>query len=179
MKRDYITTYTNKRFWLPEAEVEAISIYDIARALSHICRFAGHIDYFYSVAQHCINVSLILPPEFRLEGLLHDAGEAYLSDVATPFKRMLRDYGPLEDDIWQCVSKKYGVAPEMSDAVKWADRVMLMTERDILKPNSPTWGPEYESIQRADHNQLIFGERPFREIEKLFIEKFFEYGGVE
>ena len=64
------------------------NIYSIAYSLSFINRFTGHAGA-YSVAQHSILVAQHLPEEFKLSGLLHDATEAYLSDVSSPLKRLM------------------------------------------------------------------------------------------
>ena len=45
------------------AAFEDICIEDIAHALGNICRFNGHVNEFYSVAEHCIHVSNILDNE--------------------------------------------------------------------------------------------------------------------
>jgi len=80
----WITTYTGKRFHYLDPQPEEIDIVDIAHALSLTCRFGGHCKEFYSVAEHSIRVAEIVPKEFQLLALLHDAGEAYTGDVQSP-----------------------------------------------------------------------------------------------
>ena len=77
----WLQTYTGIQFWPLDPRPEEIDIQDIAHALSLLCRFNGHCQRFYSVAEHSVHVSTILAPEFGLWGLLHDAAEAYLSDI--------------------------------------------------------------------------------------------------
>ena len=44
---------------------------NVAGALAKICRFNGQCQSFYSVAQHCSLVASLMPPQWRLYGLLH------------------------------------------------------------------------------------------------------------
>ena len=90
-------------------DVEKIKIEDIAHALSMLCRANGHFKSFYSVGQHCINCmreaeARGYSPKVQLACLLHDASEAYLSDVTRPVKAELPRYkeieAPLQDAIW-------------------------------------------------------------------------------
>ncbi len=77
----YIATSTGKHIDFVNITPDQICIEDIARGLSNECRFAGQLESFYSVAQHSVYVSQIVPPEYALEALLHDAAEAYIKDI--------------------------------------------------------------------------------------------------
>ena len=87
-----IQTYTGK--WVNPLDVDPnqVELADIAHALAMTCRFSGHCQQFYSVAEHCVRVSLQLQLQHRhnipllLLGLLHDAAEAYLPDLVAPIK---------------------------------------------------------------------------------------------
>src|SRR4051812_31750950 len=86
MPEPYIQTYSGTEFWPLSPKAADVKLIDIAHALSNKCRFAGHCREFYSVAQHSVLVSRQLPDEFKLWGLLHDAGEAYFADIPNPIK---------------------------------------------------------------------------------------------
>lgn len=79
-------TKTGKIVNLLHPTEDVIDIRDIASALSKICRFGGHVNQFYSVAQHCVLVAAMAPENIKKEALLHDAAEAYLGDVIKPLK---------------------------------------------------------------------------------------------
>src|ERR1035441_1601867 len=83
-----ITTFSGVRFWPLIPNPADIRIEDIAHALSNQCRFGGHTREFYSVAEHSVRVSQLCTPENALWGLLHDASEAYLSDVTAPITEL-------------------------------------------------------------------------------------------
>jgi len=85
----FLPTCTGRRVNILNPRPEDIDIEDIAQALSHTCRFAGHVPAFYSVAQHSLLASELLDARTALWGLLHDAAEAYLHDLTRPLKRVL------------------------------------------------------------------------------------------
>jgi uncharacterized protein len=60
-KNPYVVTVTGRVVHLLNPSVDEIDIYDIAHALSQICRYTGHTSEFYSVAQHCYYVASCVP----------------------------------------------------------------------------------------------------------------------
>ena len=105
-----IMTYTKKMFDPLRPDEALLDITDIAHALSMLCRANGHFKTFYSVAQHSINCMQEAKESgcskrIQLACLLHDASEAYLSDITRPVKAELPKYkeieSPLQDMIWE------------------------------------------------------------------------------
>lgn len=123
-----IRTYTGKYVDIFNITPDDIDIEDIAHALSHQCRFGGHIKRFYSVAEHSIKVAEMLSPEHKLAGLLHDASEAYFIDMPTPIKNALPHLAVIEDGIHKAIAAKFGFQYPFSDEVKAADKLMLEYE---------------------------------------------------
>lgn len=134
----WILTASGKRFDFADLQPEQIDIRDIAQALSNEARFNGHTSHFYSVAQHSVHVSHIVPPEDALEGLLHDATEAYMKDIPLPLKRMLPDYKRIEQRVDAVIRARFGLPAQCSASIKHADLIMLATERRDLMPADPT-----------------------------------------
>jgi len=121
-------------FNLLEPETSVILLEDIVSGLSKCCRFAGQCDWFYSVAQHSVLMSFIVPAEARLAALFHDASEAYTGDVSKPLKNALGDvFKRIETRIEAAIFDRFGLAYPMHASIKQADRVLLATEqRDLM-----------------------------------------------
>ena len=136
---NWIQTFTGRQFWPLDPSADDIDIRDIAHALAMRCRFTGHCTQFYSVAQHSRLVSHICPDKDALWGLLHDAAEAYLPDVARPIKRHLLGFQEIEDRILRCVAERFGLPWPMPESIHDADLLALATERrDVMgKPPRP------------------------------------------
>ncbi|HAL7474263.1 TPA: deoxyribonucleoside 5-monophosphate phosphatase [Escherichia coli] len=66
----FIKTFSGKHFYYDRINKDDIDINDIAVSLSNICRFAGHLSHFYSVAQHAVLCSQLVPQEFAFEALI-------------------------------------------------------------------------------------------------------------
>lgn len=129
-------------FHMHRDDPNEVDIRTIARAISRLCRFTGHLKdgiEVYSVAEHSILVSHILeqmgaPPEVQFQGLMHDASEAYLADIAAPFKGEIGNYYAVEEKVMSRIRSRY-LLPEQFDArVKKADWYALFIEaRQILE----------------------------------------------
>lgn len=137
---EYITTFLGKDFSPLAPDVNQIELEDIAHALSLTCRANGHFVRFFSVAQHCINCANEakargLSARIQLACLLHDASEAYISDITRPVKEALPEYRTIEENLQGIIYNKYLIRP-LSDhersEVKQIDDDMLLCEFDAL-----------------------------------------------
>jgi len=133
----WIQTFSGKKIYPLNPRIEDIDIADIAHALSMTCRFNGHCKEFYSVAQHSVLVSkhCYLP----FDGLMHDAAEAYLSDVPAPIKPMLNGFAEIEDKLLKLIFVKFGLEYPYSDNIKTIDRRLCISEGMALMPDISEW----------------------------------------
>ncbi len=121
-----------------------INIETIANSLSNQCRFNGHTDSFYSVAQHSCLAYDNASKEMALPALLHDSAEAYTGDIVQPVKCMFTLLDKIEHDIL-CAILQHLSVPNLiaaceSDAMKDIDMRMLATEkRDLFKLTGDDW----------------------------------------
>lgn len=152
----WFTTYTGVHFDPFDPKIDNIRIEDIAHSLAHQCRFAGHCREFYSVAQHSVIVSANVPPAWMARALLHDASEAYLSDVIRPVKHRpeMKFYRDAEAALQTMICLKFGIDPEEPDCVKDADTRALRTEMRDLTISVP---PAMEVVEPLDIRILAWG----------------------
>lgn len=136
-------------FDFKDPESSEFTIEDIAHGLSHICRFAGQCKKFYSVAEHSVHASNIVPPEFAFEALMHDAPEAFIGDVSKPLKGLLPDYRRIEKEVERAVLGRFNLTPPLSSTIKDADLRMLKAEQAQAMRNSDVW-PVVASFEQAD-----------------------------
>ncbi len=147
---DWIYTASGKKVWPLDPRPEEIDIEDIAHALARVCRFTGHCEPFYSVAEHSERVSRQAEEQARgqkldkdeirqtaLWGLLHDASEAYICDLSRPMKgsrQIGKPYSGFEAGLMQAITERFGLPWRMPLPVRYADEILLATEfRDLMR----------------------------------------------
>lgn len=165
----WIQTYTGKQFYPFRPEANKIDIIDIAHSLSNFCRYTGHSNFFYPVGLHSIYVSMIVPEKYQLWGLLHDASEAYLGDMASPIKKSFPKYIKAEERLMKVIAAKFNLVWPMPVEVLKADYVMLATEKKQLMKKAPAkWGklPKPASV--------VIEKCTPREVELSFLQRFKE-----
>jgi len=128
-----IMTFGHTMFDPLDPDPEKIHITDIAHSLSMLCRANGHFKSFYSVGQHCLNCAMEAKARgysrrVQLACLLHDAGEAYLSDVTRPVKEELPQYKQIEDPLQAAIWRKF----LGSDLTEEENRQVFAIDDDLL-----------------------------------------------
>lgn len=142
----WMQTRSGRAYHFENPRQHEITLGDIAHALSNICRYGGHANRFYSVAEHSVRVSEVVErthPEHAFAALMHDATEAYVGDVPRPLKALLGPvYAALEAKAWAAICVKFAINPFLHESVKAADNAVLLAERDVLLETPPipwTW----------------------------------------
>lgn len=174
----WIQTFSGKVFKPFAPDPFMVCIEDIAHALSNICRFNGHVEGSgYNVAQHSMKVSRIVAPELAMQGLLHDAAEAYVGDLPKPIKEWLPDYEALERGVWQAVADRFSIPREIHPDVHSADRIALATEcRDLMKPPPASWSRWLAGVTPLPQRIVPLTQK---ESEELFLGRFNELLSIE
>lgn len=166
-------TYLGKKYNLYAPDPKDIDILDIAHALAYSNRFNGHGRWFYSIAQHSIHVSDLLPTELRLQGLMHDAAEAYTGDVIRPLKS--KEYSEFEHMHLKLIYQKFGIKYPFDPQVKLTDtRILLNEARDVMGGQAFPW-----EIKGTPFPDLFIGSWDPKFAEQKFLDKFHDltHGG--
>lgn len=176
---DYIETYTGKRLVILDPQPEQIDIEDIAHSLSMQCRYTGHVRKFYSVAEHSYWVSELAErskpydAHFALWGLLHDATEAYLADIASPVKQHLSNYKEIENRLAEVIAERFRIplTKDLEDYVKFHDIQILRREAELLMPSKGLGWKANEGNPHEIPNVPICGWYP-EEAKEKFLKRF-------
>jgi hypothetical protein len=171
---NWFPTYSGEKFYPSDPELSEINIEDIAHSLSNQCRFAGHTKEFYSVAQHCLLVSHHVPEDIALEGLLHDAAEAYCQDLIRPIKHMqeMYFYRIMDQRMERKIEEKFGARVFLSNPhIKHHDNRALMTERRDLFLDSKARHYDWK-VKEEPYEDVIIPMAP-KEAKVAFLARFF------
>lgn len=156
---NYITTYTGVHFEILNPKDEDFHIEDIAHALSMMIRANGHYPEFYSVAQHCLACAeeakvRSYDQRIILACLLHDASEAYLSDLTRPVKKNILIYQQIEDQLQTRIYEHFLGTPltkpeeklvkNVDDAELYHEFLHFMDEELMKHPPLLVRNPVYE-----------------------------------
>lgn len=159
---------------LVSPDATGLPVEDVARALAYQPRWCGATKHFYSVAEHSVMVSRLVPEALAYDALWHDAIEFIQGDWPSPLKLYLgrdeinRKLAPIED----ALARRFGFRVHCNE-VKKADLVAMATELRDLLPNAwMEWGhlppPTPETIIPVGPEQafLLFMAR-YEEIKHL------------
>lgn len=167
-----VETSSGLLFNLHSPDPALVRIDDIARSLSRQCRFNGHTRFFYSVADHSVYVGNLLPPEIRIYGLLHDAHEAYLGDIASPVKKLVGEekIREIERTLDAALYEALGLplpTPDILDLVHQADLLALRIEGYHLMPSRGSWAGNPDDFDCQRYPPLLLSTA-FEDAENLW-----------
>lgn len=181
--KDWALTFTKRKVRALSLKAEDIHPRDIAQSLGFQCRYIGHVNRFYTVAEHSDIMRRALKRDgydltTQRVGFLHDASETYTGDIIRPLKNALRlqgfDVKPYELHIEEVMSARFGLPWPWPDVISTYDKRIVRDEKDQLKPDASDdwssfdipatglgieiegWGPE-EAVARyrATFHQLF------------------------
>ena len=156
-----ILTYTGKKFQPLEPRPEDICIEDIAHALSNQCRYTGHTNRFYSVAEHfcliydylkrlgCESGITVRWKDYVVDGvvvlrwaLVHDGDETYMLDLAAPLKHHPNGFGEAFKEaaqgILEAVANRFDLELPEPPIVKELDLRLRVNEMEQMPIRSCT-----------------------------------------
>ena len=149
----FIETYTGRAFWPLAPTMDALSIIDIAHALSNQCRYSGHVQYFYSVAQHCCLLAKWVADHGGsaldcLQMLMHDAPEAYIVDVPRPVKQYMPEYRVWDHGINEVIREWMGwkFLPRLAIQDELDSRIIMDERAALMSRSGLDWGHNLEPI---------------------------------
>jgi hypothetical protein len=147
---DWMQLNSGERFWPLDPRPEDLDLESIAHALGMVCRYGGHVDRFYSVAEH----SVLLSDWFKGQGdligaaraLFHDSAEAIVGDMVRPLKRSMPAFVQAEAAVLRAIEHRFGIPGLLTSTtgltdITMADTRILLDERAALMANtSYPWG---------------------------------------
>ena len=150
------TTYSSQVLDLDFIKTKDINIKDIAHSLSFQCRFNGHTERFYSVAEHSIILrdlvvegSVVQNLNRRMAALLHDSAECYLGDITEPAKGRLCVGDYIEEQILGVIFEAFGVPfSSFDEELKAMDSDLCIVEGFLLIGGMYWSKAYYELVKR-------------------------------
>lgn len=181
-------TYSGLKVDLNNFSADDVRILDVARALSYLCRFNGHVNHPFSVAEHSIIGSRMSPsPRQAMEFLLHDVGEAFIGDIILPVKELFPEIGEFENRITAIIIDKLwpysGLTPlgeyKKSPYVTQQDGMLAEWESLYLRPTHQFRQHVWETREEWN-NELskLENEMKYTPLEDIFIADYLELKDV-
>jgi len=174
--KGWIYTASGAKVDLMAPAPEMFCLADIARGLSRTCRYGGHTNSFYSVAEHSVHLanwarSISMSLDAQRAALFHDAAEAFVGDFPAPIKEALPGLERMEEEVHSAIRKRFGVYPiGKFPALLTADRLIRYDEVAVLfDPGLIELGDERLGVPIWGLNPRAAEVSFLREAEKLGI----------
>ena len=145
-----ISTISGQHLDLFNPEGYKFTVEEIANNLSNISRFIGNTNRHYSVAEHSVFLSLLVPEEHSRSALFHDAAEAFIGDIATPIKAKIPNIKEIEDRILLEISKQLDF-PMPGELVHHFDKIMTLSEGKYFMPH-------FDDSHQSAYQEVDFGQ---------------------
>ena len=142
MNTTSIETRDGRVFDFARPDPAAISIETIAHALGNTIRFAGQLDFNWTVLSHSVSCAIEAKARGRSDHcvascLVHDFAEAYVGDLPSPLKTILPDYRKVESEVADAINAKLDFTPS---GYKDIDEEMAFYEaRAFLPSRGESW----------------------------------------
>jgi hypothetical protein len=157
----FTVTESGKRVDYFYPSPDCICIEDIASSLSITFRFRS--SHMYSVAQHSLYVAALAGRKdsaLARDGLMHDATEAYMSDIPSPLKRGLARlnlntcYSSIENYFWEhAIAPAFELSATLDAEISRCDQLLCVIEKRALFLGFERWPIEdlftEEEVQEA------------------------------
>ena len=168
-------TASGKYYNFFEPQNYTFDIEAMASSLSKLCRWTGNCKEFFSIAQHSVIVSYLVPPEHAMAGLLHDGIESVMGDCSTPLKLLFPLYKELEYAAEKEMFSQFGIPFPMHPSVKQADLVSLATERRDLMPPCGNW----LVLEGVEPMKQTIWPLPPKQAQELFLKRYYELKALQ
>lgn len=166
----WIQSYKGDKVFPLNPQPQDFSLETVAHALALKCRFNGHCQSFYSVAQHAVIVSRFVEPQYALHGLLHELDEVFLPDIPRPIKSSISGWQEILEKNMAVGVQAFNLSLPLPDNVVYVDSQVLHAEKKVLMPNSPE--PWEDSLPPAINYHIV--PMAWEIAEKMFLERYRE-----
>ena len=153
---------------------DTILIEDIAAHLSRIQRYNGIVancsdkPMGLSVGIHSLLVARYLPDSLKLQGLLHDATEAYMGDLVGPLKDVIPEFKTIENNLMKVIFQKFGLPFPLHHLVKEMDKLCLASEMK----HCLGWHDLADQISGEPLEGFRYPDLTPAQTEELFLDRF-------
>jgi 5'-deoxynucleotidase YfbR-like HD superfamily hydrolase len=136
IEKNKIITFTGRQVDPFNLQPEDVNIVDIAHSLSQQNRYGGHTIIPFSVARHCLRMEITIEETYnnsdmRLDALMHDASEAYITDIPKPIKDRIPMIEEIEANVLNVIYQKYGIKHFLQ--VQELDKESVLKEIKLFK----------------------------------------------
>lgn len=177
---EHVVTYTGKIFDPLKPDINLINIEDIAHSLSLLCCGNGHIDRFYSLAQHCINCAgeakaRSYAARIQLACLIYKGYEVYTSDNTKRVKFYMMQHREIEKNMQDVIYIKFlgdAMSKDELEAISQIAGDIQIMEYDKLFRNR-MFISEYRTPLPQLWSEPSFATRGFTEVENEFLKVYY------